>query len=77
MTDVYGANLYNRFLAQQHAATAAKLIAQGTGSQVTMAAPEDELVSSAAQCHSILVCGVYVLSMNVHVVLASGPQSPH
>uniref|UniRef100_A0A3Q3X5H1 Haloacid dehalogenase like hydrolase domain containing 5 n=1 Tax=Mola mola TaxID=94237 RepID=A0A3Q3X5H1_MOLML len=35
MTDIYGANLYNRYL-------------------------EEELVSAAAQCHSILVCtGVY------------------
>ncbi|XP_078139759.1 haloacid dehalogenase-like hydrolase domain-containing 5 [Centroberyx gerrardi] len=70
MTDIYGANLYNRYLAQQRAAvtTTAKLVAQGTGSQVT-AAPEEELggadwesqlVSTATHCHSILVCtGVY------------------
>uniref|UniRef100_A0A3B5BLD9 Uncharacterized protein n=1 Tax=Stegastes partitus TaxID=144197 RepID=A0A3B5BLD9_9TELE len=59
MTDIYGANLYNRYLAQQHAAmtTAAKVVAQGIGSQVTVA--EEEVVC-AAQCHSILVCtGVY------------------
>ncbi|XP_041638492.1 haloacid dehalogenase-like hydrolase domain-containing 5 [Cheilinus undulatus] len=63
MTDIYGANLYNRYLAQQHAAmtTTTKLVAQGTGSHVTMAVPgEEDLVSAAAQCHSILVCtGVY------------------
>ncbi|XP_051249825.1 haloacid dehalogenase-like hydrolase domain-containing 5 [Dicentrarchus labrax] len=62
MTDIYGANLYNRYLAQQHTAmtTTAKLVARGTGSQVTMAMPEEELVSEAAQCRSILVCtGVY------------------
>ncbi|XP_042261874.1 haloacid dehalogenase-like hydrolase domain-containing 5 [Thunnus albacares] len=62
MTDIYGANLYNRYLAQQHAAmtTNTKLVAQGTGSQVTMAVPEAELVSAAAECRSILVCtGVY------------------
>ncbi|XP_071350897.1 haloacid dehalogenase-like hydrolase domain-containing 5 [Trachinotus anak] len=62
MTDIYGANLYNRYLAQQHAAmtTSTKFVAQGTGSQVTMVVPEEELVSAAAQCHSILVCtGVY------------------
>uniref|UniRef100_A0A8C2WQE0 Haloacid dehalogenase like hydrolase domain containing 5 n=1 Tax=Cyclopterus lumpus TaxID=8103 RepID=A0A8C2WQE0_CYCLU len=60
MTDIYGANLYNRYLGQQHAAatTTIKLVAQGTGSQVTMAVPE--LVSAATQCRSILVCtGVY------------------
>ncbi|XP_054866707.1 haloacid dehalogenase-like hydrolase domain-containing 5 [Amphiprion ocellaris] len=59
LTDIYGANLYNRYLAQQHIAmtTAAKLVAQGTGSQVTTA--EEEVVC-AAQCRSILVCtGVY------------------
>ncbi|XP_018543201.1 haloacid dehalogenase-like hydrolase domain-containing 5 [Lates calcarifer] len=62
MTDIYGANLYNRYLAQQQAAmmTSTKLVAQGTGSQVTIAAPEEELVSAASQCRSILVCtGVY------------------
>ncbi len=57
MTDIYGANLYNRYLAQQHIAmtTTTKLVAQGTGSQVTTAVPEEELVSAAAQCRSILV----------------------
>lgn len=54
MTDIYGANRYNRYLAQQHASvvTTTKLVAKGTESQVTMA--EDELVS-ADQCQSILV----------------------
>ncbi|XP_059185734.1 haloacid dehalogenase-like hydrolase domain-containing 5 [Centropristis striata] len=59
VTDVYGANQYNRFLSQQHAATTTttKLVARGTGSQVTV---EEQLVSAAAQCRSILVCtGVY------------------
>lgn len=57
MTDIYGANLYNRYLAQQQATmtTTTKLVAQGTGSQVTRAVPDEELVSTAAQCHSILV----------------------
>ncbi|KAI3369584.1 hypothetical protein L3Q82_024491, partial [Scortum barcoo] len=62
MTDIYGANLYNRYLTQQHATmtTSTKLVAQGTGSQVTMAVGQEELVSAAAQCRSILVCtGVY------------------
>lgn len=55
MTDIYGANLYNRYLGQQRAALtgSAKLVAQATGSQVAMA--EEELVS-AARCRSILVC---------------------
>ncbi|XP_073323633.1 haloacid dehalogenase-like hydrolase domain-containing 5 [Pagrus major] len=62
MTDIYGANLYNRYLAEQHTAmtTTTKLVGQGTGSQVTMVVPEEEMVSAAAQCRSILVCtGVY------------------
>ncbi|KAG8007222.1 Haloacid dehalogenase-like hydrolase domain-containing 5, partial [Nibea albiflora] len=62
MTDIYGANLYNRYLAQQQTTMTStkKLVAQGTGSHVTMAMVEEELVSAAAQCHSILVCtGVY------------------
>uniref|UniRef100_UPI0037E86F35 haloacid dehalogenase-like hydrolase domain-containing 5 n=1 Tax=Semicossyphus pulcher TaxID=241346 RepID=UPI0037E86F35 len=62
MTDIYGANLYNRYLAQQHSAmtTTTKLVAEGTGSQVTMVVPEEDLVSAADQCHSVLVCtGVY------------------
>ncbi|XP_062271031.1 haloacid dehalogenase-like hydrolase domain-containing 5 [Scomber scombrus] len=62
MTDVYGANMYNRYLTQQHVAmaTSTKLVAQGTGSQVTMAVPEAEMVSAAAECRSILVCtGIY------------------
>ncbi|XP_061584093.1 haloacid dehalogenase-like hydrolase domain-containing 5 [Cololabis saira] len=59
MTDIYGANLYNRYLAQQHAAMTggAKMVAQATGTPVTVA--EEESVS-ATQCQSILVCtGVY------------------
>ncbi|XP_076603440.1 haloacid dehalogenase-like hydrolase domain-containing 5, partial [Chaetodon auriga] len=75
MTDIYGANLYNRYLAQQqHAAmtTTTMLVAQGTGSQVTMVAPEEELVSAAARCRSILVCtGVY----NPHALLPSDQNS--
>lgn len=63
MTDIYGANLYNRYLAQQHTAmvTSTKLVAEGTGSQVTVAA--EELVSVAAQCRSILVCKVSTASV--------------
>ncbi|XP_042371950.1 haloacid dehalogenase-like hydrolase domain-containing 5 [Plectropomus leopardus] len=55
MTDIYGANLYNHYLGQQSAAvtTAAKLVARGTGSQVTVTAEEGEC--GAAQCRSILV----------------------
>ncbi|XP_036955621.1 haloacid dehalogenase-like hydrolase domain-containing 5 [Acanthopagrus latus] len=74
MTDIYGANLYNRYLAQQHTAmtTTTKLVGQGTGSQVTMVVPEEELMSAAAHCHSILVCtGVY----NPHSPLPSNQSS--
>uniref|UniRef100_A0A672F9Z9 Haloacid dehalogenase like hydrolase domain containing 5 n=1 Tax=Salarias fasciatus TaxID=181472 RepID=A0A672F9Z9_SALFA len=54
MTDIYGANLYNRYLSRRHAAGTAELAVQGTGSDVT------EEAESASQCHSILVCtGVY------------------
>ncbi|KAK5873189.1 hypothetical protein PBY51_013822 [Eleginops maclovinus] len=56
MTDIYGANLYNRYLGEQHAAmtTQTKLVAQGAGSHVTEEAPV------SAECRSILVCtGVY------------------
>ncbi|XP_013883124.1 cat eye syndrome critical region protein 5 [Austrofundulus limnaeus] len=59
MTDIYGANLYNRYLAQQHEAMtpSAKLVVQGAGSQVAVA---EEEVASAVKCCSILVCtGVY------------------
>ncbi|XP_041815913.1 haloacid dehalogenase-like hydrolase domain-containing 5 [Chelmon rostratus] len=75
MTDIYGANLYNRYLAQQqHAAitTTTKLVSQGMGSQVTTTVPEEPLVSAAAQCRSILVCtGVY----NPHSPLPSDQNS--
>ncbi|XP_036007633.1 haloacid dehalogenase-like hydrolase domain-containing 5 [Fundulus heteroclitus] len=59
MTDVYGANLYNRHLAKHHTdmMSGAKLAAQGTGTQTMM--PEEE-PPLAARCLSILVCtGVY------------------
>ncbi|XP_006801931.1 haloacid dehalogenase-like hydrolase domain-containing 5 [Neolamprologus brichardi] len=58
MTDIYGANLYNRYLAQRHAAvtTTTRLVARGMGSEVMA----EEEPMSAIQCHSILVCtGVY------------------
>ncbi|XP_059925493.1 haloacid dehalogenase-like hydrolase domain-containing 5 [Gadus macrocephalus] len=63
MTDVYGANSYNRYLKQQLAAPAAKALAQGRGTE-WRAAPlqvEGQLATpSATQCHSILVCtGVF------------------
>ncbi|KAM4741581.1 haloacid dehalogenase-like hydrolase domain-containing 5 [Anableps anableps] len=59
MTDIYGANLYNRYLAKHHTdmMSSTKLVVQGTGTQTMMA--EEEL-PFAAQCCSILVCtGVY------------------
>ncbi|KAM4612815.1 haloacid dehalogenase-like hydrolase domain-containing 5 [Polymixia lowei] len=71
MTDIYGANLYNRYLGERHIGrTATKLVAQGTRSQVTTGPPEEDMGTTvwdsqlasptATQCHSILVCtGVY------------------
>lgn len=56
MTDIYGANLYNRYLAQQHAmTTSTEVVAQGNGSLVKTEAEDKQLVSSAAHCRSILV----------------------
>uniref|UniRef100_A0A3Q0S7U2 Haloacid dehalogenase like hydrolase domain containing 5 n=1 Tax=Amphilophus citrinellus TaxID=61819 RepID=A0A3Q0S7U2_AMPCI len=58
MTDIYGANLYNRYLTQQHASviTKTRLAGRGTGSEVMV---EEEPIS-ACQCRSILVrTGVY------------------
>lgn len=56
MTDIYGANLYNRYLAQQHAmTTSTEVVAQGIGSLVKTEAADKQLVPSAAQCRSILV----------------------
>lgn len=53
MTDIYGANLYSRYLAQQQAMMSpSKVVAQGLGSPVKTG---DELSSSAAECRSILV----------------------
>ncbi|MEQ2206977.1 hypothetical protein XENOCAPTIV_005552 [Xenoophorus captivus] len=54
MTDIYGANLYNRYLAKHHTKmmSGTKLVAQGTGTQTMMAVEE---LAFAAQCRSILV----------------------
>ncbi|XP_061641521.1 haloacid dehalogenase-like hydrolase domain-containing 5 isoform X4 [Phyllopteryx taeniolatus] len=56
MTDVYGANLYDRYLARQH-----KRARPATGSQAGAAEPdEEEPAPPAARCRSVLVCtGVY------------------
>lgn len=56
-TDIYGANLYNRYLAQQLATVTSttKLVSQRVGSHLTRVVSEEEMVSSAAQCRSILV----------------------
>ncbi|KAF7644499.1 hypothetical protein LDENG_00221180 [Lucifuga dentata] len=61
MTDIYGANLYNQHLAQQHSARmTSKVAAMATRSQQTVTTPEEDLVSAAAHCHSVVVCtGVY------------------
>lgn len=53
MTDIYGANLYSRYLAQQQAVAApSQVVAQGLGHPVKAG---DHLLSSAAECRSILV----------------------
>uniref|UniRef100_A0A3B4V3M8 Haloacid dehalogenase like hydrolase domain containing 5 n=1 Tax=Seriola dumerili TaxID=41447 RepID=A0A3B4V3M8_SERDU len=52
MTDIYGANLYNRYLVQQHTAmtTSTKFVAQGTGSL--------SLTQSCSTCPQVCT-GVY------------------
>ncbi|KAJ0050403.1 hypothetical protein NL108_018594, partial [Boleophthalmus pectinirostris] len=61
LTDVYGANLYDRFLKHNAvtAATASRRVSVATGEAVSMATggvPEEEegLVSGADECHSVL-----------------------
>lgn len=56
-TDICGANLYNRYLAQQQAkvGSATKLVSQGAGSHMMREEPGEQLASTAAQCRSILV----------------------
>lgn len=53
MTDIYGANLYSRYLAQQQALTTPnKVAAQAMGNPVQTG---NDLLSSADECRSILV----------------------
>ncbi|KAK5615893.1 hypothetical protein CRENBAI_020592 [Crenichthys baileyi] len=72
MTDIYGANLYNRFLEERAARKNPKAVAKvaaATGSSTAMPGGEEEMDSmweselalpSATSCKSILVCtGVY------------------
>lgn len=71
MTDIYGANLYNRYLTERLSRKSHKAIQQAlTGTGTTSSLPQDanhngdwenELSSpSATSCKSILVCtGVY------------------
>ncbi|XP_047231785.1 haloacid dehalogenase-like hydrolase domain-containing 5 [Girardinichthys multiradiatus] len=72
MTDIYGANLYNRFLEERAARKNPKAVAKvaaATGSSTAMPGGEEEIDSmweselalpSATSCKSILVCtGVY------------------
>lgn len=75
MTDIYGANLYNRYLEERLAKKSSKAMQQaltGTGASVSQDEDTDndwesELASpSATSCKSILVCtGVY----NPHIEL--------
>lgn len=72
MTDIYGANMYNRFLEERASIKNPKAVAQvvaATGSSTAMPGGEEEFDSmweselalpSATSCKSILVCtGVY------------------
>ncbi|XP_055081007.1 haloacid dehalogenase-like hydrolase domain-containing 5 [Periophthalmus magnuspinnatus] len=67
LTDVYGANLYDRFLKHNAvtAATAPRRVSMATGKAVSITmggVPEEEegLVSGAEECRSVLVCtGVF------------------
>ncbi|XP_013866022.1 cat eye syndrome critical region protein 5 homolog [Austrofundulus limnaeus] len=72
MTDVYGANLYNRFLEERHARKNPKAVAKvasATGSSAAVPGGEEYMDSlreselalpSATSCKSVLVCtGVY------------------
>lgn len=69
MTDIYGANLYNRYLEERLARNSGKAVQQalsGTGAAVSQDVDaendwESELASpSATSCKSVLVCtGVY------------------
>lgn len=72
MTDIYGANLYNRFLEERAARKNPKAVAKvaaATGSSATVPGGEEEIDSlreselalpSATSCKSVLVCtGVY------------------
>ncbi|XP_061544627.1 haloacid dehalogenase-like hydrolase domain-containing 5 isoform X5 [Phycodurus eques] len=52
MTDVYGANLYDRYLARQH-----KRAMPATGSRAGVAEPDEEEPPPAARCRSVLVGG--------------------
>uniref|UniRef100_A0A8C7WML5 Haloacid dehalogenase-like hydrolase domain-containing 5 n=1 Tax=Oryzias sinensis TaxID=183150 RepID=A0A8C7WML5_9TELE len=82
MTDIYGANLYNRYLEERVARKNPKAVAQMaavTGSAATLPGEEEsdslwesELsLPSATSCKSILVCtGVYNHSVDV-------PSDPH
>lgn len=82
MTDIYGANLYNRYLEERVARKNPKAVAQMaavTGSASTLPGEEESdslweselALPSATSCKSILVCtGVYNHSVDV-------PSDPH
>ncbi|KAM8930754.1 haloacid dehalogenase-like hydrolase domain-containing 5 [Pelodytes ibericus] len=66
MTDIYGANLYNRYLQESSSTHTSKTVVQAA-SGVGMAVSQEELAwenelsfPSATSCHSVLVCtGIY------------------
>lgn len=83
MTDIYGANLYNRYLEEKSSRKSSKALAKvvaGTGSKASAVSQEEESDNaweselappSATSCRSVLVCtGVY----DPHTQVPSDPS---
>lgn len=79
MTDIYGANLYNRYLQNRNSRKGSKALVQaGSGARVTTVSQEEETICeselsfpSATQCKSVLVCtGIY----NPHAEVPADPS---
>ncbi|XP_063796656.1 haloacid dehalogenase-like hydrolase domain-containing 5 [Pseudophryne corroboree] len=79
MTDIYGANLYNRYLQEMNCRKGSKALLQaGSGARVATVAEEEEAAweselscPSATWCKSVLVCtGIY----NPHAEVPSDPS---
>ncbi|KAM4652333.1 haloacid dehalogenase-like hydrolase domain-containing 5 [Discoglossus pictus] len=79
MTDIYGANLYNRFLQERNSRKGSTALVQtASGAQVTTVSQEDEPPSenelsfpTSTSCRSVLVCtGIY----NPHTKVPTDPS---